>query len=336
MQEVRRKWIPNKKHYQNDRSQFNCQPKADNIWHVAVIQCIFISTFEPLISKKHMYQIHKYLALLAIAFLSMSCNTGTPQGSVEAKTLYQKVLDEGKLKVGYISYPPSFIVNSDGSFSGIFYEVAEKISENLGIEFEYSHEVTWDGMIQDIKDEKIDMVVTGIWPTSQRGKQADFLDPLFYSIVKAYTFAGNENFDDNIEAINSPEVKISTIDGEMTQIIAKSDFPEAKQVPITQISGVSQTLLEVQNKKADLTFVEPIVAKEFQQKNPGTIQEVKGIKTLRVFPNCMMIPKNQEDLKSTLNIAIQELVNNGYVDKVIDKYEKYPGSYARVPSKISQ
>ena len=82
-------------------------------------------------------------------------------------------------------------------------------------------------------------------------------------------------------------------------------------------TGVSQTLLEVSSKKADVTFVEPIVASEFLEKNPNSIREVKAVKPLRVFPNSMMLPKNEEDFKSSLNIAIDELINNGFVDRVI-------------------
>lgn len=181
-----------------------------------------------------------------------------------------------------------------------------------------------------VKTGRVDMVCTGIWPTTQRGKHVDFVTPLFYSVVKAYTFEGNNKFDNDQLSINSPDVTISTIDGEMTSIIANMDFPRAKQNAVTQLTGVSQTLLEIKSKKADVTFVEPAIALEFDAKNPNSIKEVRNVKPLRVFPNSMMVPKGQDELKSTLNIATRELLNNGFVDKVIDKYEKYPNSYYRV------
>lgn len=277
-----------------------------------------------------MTRIISLLTILTL-FTFSSCNwtRNKADDKTKTETLYQTIVKNGKIRVGYIAYPPSYIINSDGTHSGIFHDVAEELGKNLGLKVEYTKEVTWDGMIQDLKDNKIDLVVTGIWPTSQRGKQADFLEPLFYSVVKAYTYEGNNKFDNNINAINSENVKISTIDGEMTQIIGNMDFPKAKQVPVTQMTGVSQVLLELKSKKADITFVEPIIAMEFLEKNPNSIKEVKGLEPLRVFPNSMMIAKNQEDLKSTLNIALQELINNGFVDKVIAKYEKYPNSFYR-------
>ncbi len=262
--------------------------------------------------------------------LFTGCNAGN-NTSIQ-KSTYEKVLESGKIRVGYISYPPSFVVKPDGSFGGIFYETIEKIGENLGLVIEYVEEVTWDGMIESVKNGRVDMVCTGIWPTSQRGKHVDFVTPLFYSVVNAYTFAGNNQFDNDLSKINSPDVTISTIDGEMTSIIANMDFPEAKQSAVTQLTGVSQTLLEIKSKKTDVTFVEPAIALEFDAKNPNTIKEIQGVKPLRVFPNSMMVPKGQDEFKSTLNIAIRELLNNGFVDKIIDKYEKYPNSYYRVQS----
>lgn len=273
----------------------------------------------------------KYLKILGgILFISiLLCCKETTEGE-SSKSKYSQILDSGKIKVGYISYPPSFIVHPDGSKSGIFYEVMEKIGQNLGLEIIYQEEVTWDGMIESIKQGKVDLIVTGIWPTSQRGKHVDFATPLFYSVVKAYTAFGNDEFDNNLNRINSSNVIISTIDGEMTSIIADFDFPKAKQQSVSQLTGVSQTLLEIKSKKADVTFVEPAIAMEFASKNPNSIQEIRGIKPLRIFPNSMLLPKGEEELKSTINIAIEELINNGFVDQVIEKYQKYPNSFYKV------
>lgn len=273
----------------------------------------------------------RLLIVLILTATVSSCNFGTNKnnGSAEKQSLYENVIKSGQIRVGYISYPPSYIVNPDGSQSGIFHEVMEEVGKNLGLKINYTKEVTWDGMIQDLKENKVDMIVTGIWPTTQRGKQADFAAPLFYSVVKAYTYYGNNQFDNNLSRINDTKVKISTIDGEMTQIIAAMDFPKAKQVPVTQLGGVPQVLLEIRDKKADVTFVEPYLAMEFMEKNPNSIREIEGVSALRVFPNCMMLPKGEEEFKSTINIALQELINNGYVDKIISKYEKYPHSYYR-------
>jgi len=276
------------------------------------------------------------LSMILIISLSFTACNETNEQNNSSQTLYEKMIKEKKLNVGYVSYPPNFIKNPDGSYAGVFYETMQEIGKKLGIEIVYKEEVTWGGMIEAIKTNRIDMVVTGIWPTTERGKHVDFANPLFFSVVKAYTYNGNDKFDSNLKLINNSDVKIATIDGEMTSIIANMDFPKAKNVAVSQMVGVSQTLLDIKAKKADITFLEPAVALEFDFKNPNTIQEVKNIKPLRVFPNAMMLPKGEEAFKSTLNIAINELIYNGFIDRLVNKYEKYPNSFYRIQPPYSK
>jgi ABC-type amino acid transport substrate-binding protein len=266
--------------------------------------------------------------VVSVSFNS-SCRQTGPSGTTE--DAYTRMVRDGRIRVAYISYPPSFIKDPNtGNFSGIFHEVLQEVGKGLGVKIEYTEEVAWGTMIEEIKSGRVDVVCTGIWPTTARGKLADFTTPLYYSTVRAYTRADNSKFDGNLAAINDPTTKISAVDGEMSSIIAKDDFAKAQMNGLPQNTDVSQVLLEVATNKGDVTFVEPAVAMEYVRNNPGKIKEVANVKPLRVFPNVMMVGKGEDRFRSTLNIAIQELVNNGFVDRVINKYEKYPNSFQRV------
>lgn len=270
------------------------------------------------------------ICFLCLFLLFISCNETTSDKSVE-KSSYQEILDRGTLKVGYISYPPSFIKDPNtGKYSGIFHEAIQEIGKKLQLTIEYTEEVGWGTMIEAIKSNRVDIVCTGVWPTIERGKHVNFSNPLYYSTVKAYTAANNEQFDNDLTKINSPNVKISTLDGEMTSVIAKYDFPKAKEVSLPQSTDVSQVLLEVAQNKTDVTFVEPAIALEYMANNPNKLKEVNGVEPLRVFPNTLIVAKNEFELLSTINIGINELINNGFIDNVMSKYEKYPNSFQKV------
>jgi ABC-type amino acid transport substrate-binding protein len=270
-----------------------------------------------------------FLSFVCLVSLNSSCNKPGPTGSTD--DTYARTIRDGRIRVAYISYPPSFIKDPNtGAFSGIFHEVLQEVGKNLGFKIDYTEEVGWGTMIEAIKSNRVDLVCTGLWPTTARGKLADFTSPLYYSTVRAYTRADNSRFDGNLALINDPAVKISAVDGEMSSIIAKDDFYKAQMNGLPQNTDVSQVLLEVATNKSDVTFVEPAVAMEYIKNNPGKIKEVPNVKPLRVFPNVMMVGKGEDRFRSTMNTAIQELVNNGFVDRVIDKYEKYPNSFQRV------
>ena len=271
------------------------------------------------------------LFVLTLSLTSLSCFQEQKNSSGYEDIAYSRIKENKPIRIAYISYPPSFIVDPNTKkFSGIFFDVINEIAKRTGFKIEFVEETSWASMIEELQSNKVDIVVSGIWPNSQRGKWVSFTKPLYYSGINAYVRAGDTRFDNNIEAANSPDVKIAVIDGEMSSIIANSDFPKAKKIHYNQMTDVSQLLLEVATGKADITFVETAVAKRFMAKNPGKIREVKLNRPLRIFPNCMMVRKTDIYFLDTLNISIEELHNNGYIDKVIKKYEKFPGSFYRV------
>lgn len=246
-------------------------------------------------------------------------------------------MKSGTLRVGYIHYPPGMSKDPNtGALSGIMHDVLVEACRNAEIKVEFVEEVGWGTMIEAVKSGRVDLVCTGLWPNAARGRLVDFTSPIYYSPIKAYVKAGNTTFDGKLDAINADAVKIAALDGEMTSVIAKFDFPKAKLNTLPQTADVSQVLLEVSTGKADVTFVEPAIANEFLAKNPGSIQEVAGIPPMRVFPNVFMVGKGEVALTSTINIAIGELYNTGFVEKTVAKYEKRPGELWRRSADYSQ
>ncbi len=234
------------------------------------------------------------------------------------------------LKVGYLTYPPSFIQDPNTKeFSGIFYEILEEIASNLNLKLDYTSELGWATMFESVKSNKVDIIVTGIWPNQERAKHADFVVAPYNSPVLAYVKAGDQRFDGDISLVNDSSVTIATIDGEINSQIANDDFPLANQLGLPQMTPISNLLLEVSLGKADITFVEPAFAKAFMAANPGKIQVVSGIESLRSFPNSMVVKKGNQQLLDQINAQMKSLIRSGFVDDVLDKYEQYPGSFQR-------
>jgi len=208
--------------------------------------------------------------------------------------------------------------------------VLEAAASNLGLRVNYAEEVSWGTMIEAINTGRIDMMATGIWPNANRGKHASFSSPLFYSPVAAYVRANDSRFDGNIARANDPAIRISVVDGEMAEQIATADFPRAQRVSLPQQTQVSQLLLEVQSGHSDITFIEPAVAREYLRANPGRMRPVSGIPPLRTFPTTFMTSNGSPKLLNMLNVAVDDLVRNGRVDQIIDRYERDPNIIIRM------
>lgn len=263
---------------------------------------------------------------LVVSFVGVKIFSG---GTTQSQDLLAKVLDKGEIRVGYVVYPPGMIKDPNtGELSGIFHDALEEAGKNLGLKINWVEEVGWGTMIEGLKAGRYDMIGSPVWPNSSRAKNVDFTIPLNYSAVGVYTRSGDNRFAD-LTRINNSNVTIATIDGEMSSFIAKATFPNAKVISLPQDAQVSQLLLNVRTNKADVTFVETAIAEEFLAQNPGSVQNIVPNNPVRSFGNTMLVPKNQDGFKSMINSALEELFNSGTVDVLIDKYEKYPGSFYR-------
>jgi ABC-type amino acid transport substrate-binding protein len=238
----------------------------------------------------------------------------------------------GKIRAAYVIYPPGCSKDPNtGKIYGISVETLEAAATNLNLKLEWTEEVGWGTMIEGLKTDRYDIVSSGIWPSSSRSKQVDFCTPLFYSGIGVYVRTNEERFSiSDLKEINQDTVKIATIDGEMSDIIARSQFTKAQRVSVPQLSDVSQILLNVIQKKADVAFVEPYIAYRFLENNPGTVKNIAAGRPIRVFPNTMMFKRNQMEFKTMLNITLTELINSGFVNGLVDKYEPAPGLLNRV------
>jgi ABC-type amino acid transport substrate-binding protein len=200
----------------------------------------------------------------------------------------------------------------------------------MGLKVDWNAEVGWGELIEALNTNRCDVVGSGIWSNSARGKSSEFTQPVFYSAINAYVRASDYRFDSDIKIVNNGAYKIATIDGETAQLIAQRQFPNAQTVQLPQLTDVSQMLLNVANGKADMAFIEPTVANAYMKSNPGKIRQA-AIKPVAVYGNVMLVKKGEFELKSSLDNAINELLSNGYIDDVLNQYEKdYPGGFYRV------
>ncbi|MEK7504803.1 MAG: transporter substrate-binding domain-containing protein, partial [Patescibacteria group bacterium] len=208
------------------------------------------------------------------------------------------VLNRKEIRVGYVIYPPGMIKDANtGELSGIFHDALEEAGKNLGLKINWVEEVGWGTMIEGLKAGRYDMIGSPVWPSAPRATQADFTRPLTYSVISVYSRANDNRFNNSWDAINSPDVRISVVDGELAQTIAQSQFPTAKVVSLPQLSDISQSLLNVSSGKADVAFVEPYIADAFLKNNPGSIKNVQPNNPLRVNGNSIVIGQGKEAAK---------------------------------------
>jgi ABC-type amino acid transport substrate-binding protein len=206
----------------------------------------------------------------------------------------------------------------------------EEIGKNAGLRIAWVEEVGYENIFPGLDSGRYEVFAGGLWPSSTRAQAAFFTVPIFYSVIKAWGRTNDNRFVNNLSAINSPSVRIATIDGAMEDIIAKTDFPQATRISLPELSPFTQNLMNITSRRADVTFAEPGIVNEFLATNPGTLKELAPDHPLRIFGNSLVVKLGDIEMEQFLDVALRELLFSGKVDQILSRYEPTPGVFPRV------
>ena len=269
------------------------------------------------------------IAIMAITILICLVIVYTRKGEASrgaTDAVYDRVIKSGKIRASYASYPPYCIKDPNtGKFSGIFVEVLEEAGRRLELNVDWTEEVGWGAIFEGLNSDRHDVFGAGIWRNSSRGKVGDFSRPLFYNVIKVYG-RPNETRITSLDSIERSGVRIASLDGAIEDVIAKSDFPSNRRVSVPQLNPWSDVLLNITTNRADITFAEPAAVNLFLEKNPGTLKELLPDTPVRVFANTYAFKLGDPKFKAMLDAVLEEIQNDGHLEKVLRRYEKVPGA----------
>ncbi|MCB9988497.1 MAG: amino acid ABC transporter substrate-binding protein [Rhodospirillales bacterium] len=270
---------------------------------------------------------HALLLSLFLIFLVM----GTAAHAADNESVYERVMRTGKIRCGYVIYPPNTIKDPNtGEIYGMSPDVIKKAAEGLGLEIEWAEEVGTATMVQGLINDRYDMLCTAAWLNLPRARYAAFSKPIYYTVVNAVSREGDIRFDNNLKAINDPAVTVGSVDGSAYTVIAQTQFPNAKISSYPDLTDLAQPLVDVMTGKADVAFMENYILNSFMENNPGKVRMVPADRPVKVFQNSYLMKGGEYRFNHMIDVALTHMLNNGEVDEIISLYEKWPGSFKRV------
>lgn len=241
------------------------------------------------------------------------------------ETTFEHVLKTGAIRCAYAPNPPTFIKDPNtGQFSGIFYDVMEEVGRRLHLKINWVEEVGYGVIAEGFQTDRYDAFCATVWPTAERSRSASFTIPIYYSPVGIIVRTNDHRFDNNYGKLDDPAIHLAVRDGDISDSFAQAAFPRATRVGVPELSDTVQQLDDVAHNKADATITEPALLYRYLAANPGSLVDIASAHPLRVSPNTIMIKPNDPQFKMMLDVALQELLNSGFIDKVLQKYQKDP------------
>ena len=256
------------------------------------------------------------LGVLSLAACGDTTTDTTTDDSQETSTTAEfTTVTAGKLTMSTnAQFPPYEMVADDGSFEGIDIEIAAAIAEKLGLELQVD-DMDFDSALLAAQNGKSDMVMAGVTITDERKAVMDFSDTYANGVQVVIV-----KEDSDIAAIDDLEGKMIGTQQGTTGYLYCSDTPENRGYGEENVTAYADGATAVQaliNGQVDCVVIDNAPAQEFVKANPG----LKILDTEFTNENYAIgVAKGNTALLDAINGALKELIADGTVQQIIDKY----------------
>ena len=216
---------------------------------------------------------------------------------------------EGKLTMSTnAQFPPYEMTTDDGGFEGIDVEIATAIAEKLGLELDIL-DMDFDSALLAVQQGKSDIVMAGVTVNEDRQLVMDFTDSYATGVQVIIVKEGSDVTIDNMG-----EGLIGTQRGTTGNIYCTDDYGEEHVMAYDDGFTAVQALM---NGQVDCVVIDNAPAQEFVKNNAGlTILDTE----YAVEDYAIGLNKGNTALLDAINGALAELISDGTVQSIVDKY----------------
>ena len=249
-----------------------------------------------------------------------AANSNTPSGSTESSTPAATgeftTVEEGKLHMSTnAQFPPYEMTTDDGGFEGIDVEVAQAIADKLGLELVVD-DMAFNAALTAVQTGQSDIAMAGITVTPEREAVMEFSNTYANGVQVVIV-----KKDSPIETVDDlANASMIGCQADTTGYIYCSDTPENGgygEDHVTAYDNGALAVMALVNGQVDAVVIDNAPAQEFVAANPG----LKILDT--EFANedyAIGFAKGNTALKDAVNTALEELIADGTVQSIVDKY----------------
>lgn len=220
-------------------------------------------------------------------------------------------VEEGKLIMATnAAFPPYEFMEGD-EIVGIDAEIAGLLADKLGLELEIQ-DMDFDSIVTAISSGKVDVGLAGMTVTPEREENVNFTTSYATGVQVIIVPE-----DSDIQSVDDLADKLIGVQqGTTGHIYCSDDFGEDHVVALPNGATAIQNLV---NGQVDCVVIDEQPAKEFVKANEG----LKILDTeYTVEDYAIAVSKDNQPLTDALDAAIQELIADGSVQAILDKYIK--------------
>lgn len=272
--------------------------------------------------RKSWYKVVLSLLVVGLIFLAAGCSNSSSKTN-EVK----KIQNRGTLVIGTSAdfAPFEFPVVQNGQKKIIGYDIllAQKIAKNLGVKLKIEN-VEFSSLISELKDKKVDMIISGLSVTKQRKKSISFSEPYYTTKNILLVRKADKNKYDSLNQLAKKNIGVQQ--GSTQQAVAKKKLKKSNLVVESVVTSLAT---ELKGNKLDGVLVEGGVAEGYVSKYPDqyAIASVKMPIEKESQSYSVGIDKSNQALVKRVNTVISKLKKDGTDKKMFDQAKQLQQKY---------
>ena len=235
----------------------------------------------------------------------------TEEAAAEIKTV-----EAGKLHMATnAAFPPYERISDTGGFGGIDVEIATLIAQKLGLELVVD-DMEFGSVITSVQGGKSDIAMAGLTVTEERKQNVDFTESYATGVQVIIVPEGSD-----IATVDdlANDKMIGVQDGTTGYIYCSSPVEDGGygEDHVTSYPNGAMAIEALKGGKVDAVVIDNEPAKAFVAANEG----LKILETEYIVENYAIgISKDNNGLRDAVNNALKELIADGSVQLIVDKY----------------
>ena len=245
----------------------------------------------------------KYVAILMALMMILSVTAFAEEGN------YMIMATEAQ-------FPPYEFYDGE-EIVGIDYEIADAIAKKLGYDGVKVDDMLFDSIIPAVTEGKADFALAGLTATSDRMNNVYFSFPYTTSTQVIIVKEGSPitTVDDLFVEGNNYAIGVQL--GTTGYLYATWDIEETGLGTVESYTSYVDAVEALKNDKVDCVLIDAAPADAFVKENEGlVILETEYV----VESYAIAVSKDNVELLGKVSAALQDLIADGTVDAIIEKY----------------
>ncbi len=207
-------------------------------------------------------------------------------------------------------YEPFEYIAEDGNYAGFDVELMQEIAKRLDMDIAWQ-DIAFDGLIDSLQSQKIDVIIAAMSATPEREAQVDFTEPYFIG-ADAIIIAEGSNI-----TINKNEDMAGYKVGVQTGTIQEEWIDANLGADVSRYERAEQAIMDLRSGRIDIIAMDYYAAQSFIDQG-GIILALKT----ELSGERMAIAVKQEntELRDKLDAVISDLQSEGFIENLAMKY----------------